>query len=149
MIKTAVVIKLLESLNEHVALLKPLRSATVAELVADPLRWNGVLHLLQVSVEHVTDVSAHLLAGSDKAVPDDHRRTILALGTHGILPFEFAQRIAPMTSFRNIVVHRYLSVDPAIVQSMLQSRITDFETFSAYVYEHLRQQGLLTDESNE
>jgi len=144
LMKLEVVKRLLESLQEQIEFLRPLQRFSLKELTDDPLRWNGVLHLLQLSVEHVTDISAHLLAGRGVAVPDDHRQIILKLGqSDGPLPFEFAQRIAPMAGFRNIVVHRYLTVDPEKVSDLLYQHLNDFDEFIRYVYDDLRRQGYL------
>lgn len=143
-IKLEVVQRLLESLHEQVELLRPLQRFSLKELTADPLRWNGALHLLQVSVEHVTDIGAHILAGQGVAVPDDHRQIILKLGQGARpLPFEFAQRIAPMAGFRNIVVHRYLTVDPEKVSDLLYDHLSDFDDFIRYIYDDLRREGYL------
>jgi uncharacterized protein YutE (UPF0331/DUF86 family)/predicted nucleotidyltransferase len=143
-IKLEVVQRLLVSLHEKVELLRPLQHVSLKELTADPLRWNGTLHLLQLSIEHVTDIGAHLLAGRGLAVPDDYRQIILKLGEGaGPLPFEFAQRIAPMAGFRNIVVHRYLTVDPERVSDLLYYHLSDFDEFIRYAYDDLRHQGYL------
>jgi uncharacterized protein YutE (UPF0331/DUF86 family) len=146
MIKPAVILQLLESLREQITLLEPLQSESLANLMADPLRYNGLLHLMQTSVEHVTDVGAHLLAGSGLEVPDEYKQIITKMGQHDILPYEFANRIAPMASFRNIVVHQYLTVDPVRVYEHLQHGLGDFEQFIGYIYEYLRREGYFDEE---
>lgn len=143
-IKLEVVKRLLESLQEQIELLRPIQRLSLKELTADPLRWNGTLHLLQLSVEHVTDIGVHLLSGRGVAVPDDYRQIILKLGQGDRpLPFEFAERIVPMAGFRNIVVHRYLTVDPERVSDLLYYHLSDFEEFIRYVYDDLRREGYL------
>ena len=146
MIKVPVVKTLLDSLSQQVALLRPLQGVSLKELTDDLLRWNGVLHVLQVSVEHVTDIGAHLLAGSGAGVPDSHREIVVKLGRSGILPYEFAQRIEPMMGFRNIVVHHYLSVDPLKVADILSNHLGDFDEFAVYVTDYLRRKGYLSSE---
>jgi uncharacterized protein YutE (UPF0331/DUF86 family) len=39
--------------------------------------------------------------------------------------------------FRNIVVHRYLDVDPAIVRSVLESNVQDLSRFVRSIRDHL------------
>ena len=143
MVNAELIVRLLESLNEYVDTLRPLQSLSLKELTSDTLKWNGLLHVLQVSVEHVTDICSHLLAGNGIAVPDHHRLMVLKAGQSGLLPPEFAERIAPMTGFRNIVVHHYLSVDPVRVEKILREHLADFEQFSAYVVDYLRREGHL------
>jgi uncharacterized protein YutE (UPF0331/DUF86 family) len=126
-----------------------MQKLSLRELTADGVRWNGVLHLLQVSVEHVTDISAHILAGSDKVVPDDYKEIIRSMGRGGgPLPFEFAERIAPMAGFRNIVVHHYLTVDPEKVADILHNHLSDFDEFAQHIYDYLRREGHLPSEEH-
>jgi uncharacterized protein YutE (UPF0331/DUF86 family) len=143
MVKPAVVLRLLESLDQNLTFLRSLQSATLHDLTADYIRWNATLHLLQVAIEHVTDICAHLLAGTGLDAPDDNRQLILLAGRARILPYDFAERIAPMTGFRNVVVHEYLTVDPVKVDDMLHNRLDDFEAFKLYVYDYLRREGLV------
>ncbi len=146
MIKVPVVQKLLTSLGEQVVVIRPLQKFSLKELSDDPLRWNGLLHLLQISVEHVTDIGAHLLAGSGSDVPDAHREILLKLGRVGVLPSAFAERIMPMTGFRNIIVHHYLTVDPQKVGDILYNHLDDFDDFSRYILAYLRREGHLPSE---
>jgi uncharacterized protein YutE (UPF0331/DUF86 family) len=145
MIKLHVVLQILESLREQITLLRPLKSESLAELTADLVRYNGVIHLLHTAVEHVTDVGAHILGGTGLEVPDGYREIIVKMGRHGILPYEFAERIAPMAGFRNIVVHQYLTVDPVRVYEHLQHGLDDFEQFIDHIYEYLRREGHLDE----
>lgn len=148
MIKPDVIVGLLGSLKEQVANLRQLQKLTLKELTNDFVRWNATLHLLQVSVEHVTDISAHLLAGSGKSVPDNHRLIIRKMGEVGLLPYDFAERIAPMAGFRNIVVHHYLTIDPNKVADILYHQLDDFDEFTLYIYDYLGREGHLPEEKS-
>ena len=146
MVKPEVVVGLLRSLEEQVGHLRQLQKFTLKELTDDVIRWNATLHLLQVSVEHVTDICAHLLAGMNRAVPDHHQQVIEKMGEGGPLPYDFSRRIAPMAGFRNIVVHRYLTVDPQKVDDILRNHLDDFDDFVEYIYDYLRREGHLPSE---
>lgn len=143
MTKPQVILSLLKSLREGVELLRPVKSESLEEMTADLIRYNGVIHLMQTSIEHVTDVCAHLLAGSGAEVPDGYREIIQKAGEYEFLPIDFAQRIAPMAGFRNIVVHNYLTVDPALVRKYLQENLGDFEQFIEYIFEYMKKEGML------
>jgi len=142
MIKPAVIVHLLASLAAHLRVLREAQQIPRADLLANPLDFAGVLYELQVAIQHVIDISAHILAGAGQALPENYQETIQALGRAGILPDEFARRIAPMAGFRNIIVHGYLVVDPDIVCERLQFGLDDF------VNDYLRREGYLDgDES--
>ena len=146
MIKPDIVVGLLRSLREHVGYLRKLQNLTLKELIDDFVKWNATLHLLQVSIEHVTDISAHMLAGAGAVVPDNYRLILRKMGETALLPYDFAERIAPMAGFRNIVVHHYLTVDPVIVDDLLHNRLGDFDEFALHIYDYLRREGHLPSE---
>jgi uncharacterized protein YutE (UPF0331/DUF86 family) len=141
-LKTVVVEKLLASLRRYLTQARSVQAIPLGELTADWVRWNGVLHILQLCVEHVVDIGNHLLAARD-VVSDSNRETILMLGRLGIVPLDFANRIVPMTGFRNVVVHEYLTVDPAIVERVLKYGLDDFEQYIEFIYDYLRREGHL------
>lgn len=143
MVKAETIIELLDSLKEMIGHLRQVQTLSLAELLADRLRYSGVLHYLQLAVQHVTDIGAHLLAGTGYALPEDYRQIILEMGHNGIIPDEFAKQVAPMAGFRNILVHEYLTVDPEIVYEYLQYRLADFERFIEYIYNFLEREGYL------
>lgn len=147
-LKAAVLEKLLASLRRYVEQVRPLQTTPLGELTADWVRWNGVLHILQLCVEHVVDIGNHLLVARD-VVSDSNRETILMLGRLGIVPLDFANRIAPMTGFRNVVVHEYLTVDPAIVEQVLKYGLDDFEQYIEFIYDYLRREGHWPPENRE
>ena len=142
-IKVEIVLGLLVSLREHLERLRPFQAESLPDLTKDWVKWYALLHALQILVEHVTDVGNHLLAGTGQTVPDDARIAIRQLGVSGIIPYDFAERIAPMTGFRNVVVHEYLTVDPAIVYGVLQHGLGDIQQFASYVEDYLRREGHL------
>jgi len=142
-IKPHVLIGLLRSLQERIDQLQQLQAFSLKELTEDFVKWNALLHLLQVSVEIVTDVCAHLLAGLGGEIPDSHRLIIRKMSEPGlnILPAEFANQISAMVGFRNIVVHNYLTVDPEKVASFLYNHLDDLRVFRAHIYEYLQRNG--------
>lgn len=142
-IKPQLVLRQLGSLRRHIELLRPLQTEPLAELSRDRLRWYGLLYVLQMLVEHVTDISNHLLAGTNEVVTDDARSTIRTMGHSGLLPLDFAERIAPMVGFRNVVIHEYLMVDPVIVYRVLQTGLAEFDQFARYIEDYLRREGHL------
>jgi uncharacterized protein YutE (UPF0331/DUF86 family) len=48
------------------------------------------------------------------------------MGEHGLLPKEFAEKLAPVVGLRNIVVHRYEHLDKQTFIELLRKNIDDF-----------------------
>lgn len=135
----AVIQRRLNHLAKSVKKLEAWQDTSLEQLESDEgVDWT-VLHGLQICIQAVLDISAHLIAGSGEAVPDQYRSGISELSRLKILPAEFAERIAAMAGFRNILVHQYLDVDMEIVKHILDDRLDDFEAFGQYIQRYLDQ----------
>lgn len=127
----------LHHLATAVSRLESFKSVTLEQLEqGESIDW-AVLYGLQTCIQAVLDISAHLVAASGSAVTDSYRSGLLALGRLGILPQEFAQRIADMAGFRNILVHDYLDVDMAVVKRILDEQLDDFKEFGQHVERYM------------
>ena len=90
---------------------------------------------------------AHLL--TEKIISCLMLIEIVVIGRSRILPYDLAERIAPMASFRNIVVQRYLSIDPEKVADILHNQLGEFDEFSFHIHDYLRREGYITDETQD
>lgn len=132
-----VVERRLAHLIDSVEVLRDYHGMTVERLASSPKTYWVVEHGLQICIQAVLDIAAHLVAALDGPIGDEYKDHILALVGLGILPSDFARRIAPMVGFRNIVVHDYLEVDLSEVHRVLGEHLDDFILFAAYVREFL------------
>ena len=130
----------LRNLLDAVQVLREYQGLTLDELAATPRTYWAVQHGLQLCVQSVLDVAAHCVAALGGPVHDEYRGNILALGPLGILPRDFAERIAPMAGFRNILVHEYIDVDLCEVHDVLTQHLDDFVEFAGYVDSYLSRQ---------
>lgn len=129
----AIVRRRLDHLAAAVSRLQDYRGVPLAQLESDDGTDWIVLHGLQLAIQAVLDMSSYILATSGKSVPDQYRPGILTLATLRILPADFAERIAAMAGFRNILVHEYLDVDMALVKQVLDEQLNDFVTFGKHI----------------
>lgn len=91
---------------------------------------------LQVCVQNCLDVATHIAAAAGRDV-SDYASAIDRLAELGVLPGEFARRFRAIAGFRNVLVHGYLDVDPAVVHRILNERLEDFPDFARQVEAHL------------
>jgi uncharacterized protein YutE (UPF0331/DUF86 family) len=49
---------------------------------------------------------------------------------HGIVSMELADRMKRMAQFRNVVVHDYTKINPAIMYAIVQNHIPDIVAFA-------------------
>lgn len=101
--------------------------------------------LLPIDVEDITvlsltraaqaaiDLGAHIVSTEGYGLPSSVAETFSLLAQHGVIAPELADRLRGMVGFRNIAVHDYQTIDPRIVESIVQTRLDDLRTFAAVV----------------
>lgn len=133
MIDPQAVQTLLQSLSEYTEDLRTYQQLSYDDVIADRNYQSMIRYALQTAIQCVIDIANHLLIGGDLEQPSDSRSAILGLGRHGILPQDFAQGLAGMSGLRNVIVHRYMTVDDELIYQFLQRCVADFETFSQHI----------------
>lgn len=93
---------------------------------------------MEVAAQCCIDVCHRIIAIEQALKPNDYYEAILRMGELGVIPPDFARRLAPIAGFRNILIHAYLNVDWGIVYSSLQD-LGDLEHFSALIQQWLAQ----------
>jgi uncharacterized protein YutE (UPF0331/DUF86 family) len=62
----------------------------------------------------------------------------LILGRAGVLPSDFAEHLAPIAGFRNILVHDYLDIDWDEVYSNLQ-HLDELDAYMEHIKKWMRE----------
>ncbi|MDE2040833.1 MAG: DUF86 domain-containing protein [Patescibacteria group bacterium] len=112
------------------------------ELESDQPLYNGLEHLMQISIEIIVDVGSHILAEKFHESPSTYEQVITALGTHGIIPKDFAEQQKGMAGFRNLLVHDYDKVDPKQVIAYAHTAPESFRVFGKAFVEQIAIQSL-------
>lgn len=128
----------MDELNERLARLYPLHNKTRTDFDQDPYLRDIVERNLEVAAQCCIDVCHRIIAIEQALKPNDYYEAILRMGELGVIPLDFARRLAPIAGFRNILIHAYLNVDWGIVYSSLQD-LGDLEHFSALIQQWLAQ----------
>jgi len=106
----------LDELNERLARLYPLQSKARTDFDQAPYLRDIVERNLEVAIQCCIDISHRIIAIEQALKPNDYYEAILRMGELGVLPPDFARQLAPITGFRNILIHEYLNVDWTIEQ---------------------------------
>lgn len=120
----------LRSLDEVVGRLDALADLPRSEFLSDPVARAAAERLLQVAIQSVLDVGAHVL--SERGIVDweEYREVPERLADEGVLSPELAERLADAAGQRNILVHLYLDVDPERVYRTLSEDLDAFRGFA-------------------
>jgi len=129
----------LKEIDENLKILEELKTVSFDEFARDPKIYKLAERCFQLCIECMIDIAHYFIAQYQWELPLDATEAILTLGAHDVIPLEFAESIAGMAGFRNILVHSYLSIDRAIVYENLK-RLDDFREIQKFILEYLDQQ---------
>ena len=127
MVSNGVIASKIEFLNATVSQLRTLSDLTTARLEQDYFLKRGVERSLQLCVEAVIDIAHRLVSLLDEPPCTSASAALATLQRRGVI--ESADHYRRMVQFRNIVVHRYQSVDNAVLVDIVRNRLGDLERF--------------------
>ena len=90
---------------------------------------------LQRAVQAAIDLATHAVTTEAYGLPDSVASSFSILERHGVLDAELARRLRGMVGFRNVAIHDYQAIDPAIVESILSRHLDDLRAFAARIVE--------------
>ena len=128
----------MDRLKECLNKLEPLKGKSIDEFREDPYLQDVVERNLEVAAQSCIDIANRIISLEDLQKPSDYYRAIEILGEAGILPAEFAQDLAPIAGFRNVLVHQYLEVDQEELFGKLHN-LEQLYQFSEYIKKYLEE----------
>lgn len=94
---------------------------------------------LQMAIELCADIANHIISDRGYRVPTTYADAFSILNENHILDDPLFQSLTNMCKFRNILVHEYDKVDPAIVVSILKNHLQDFALYKTIILNELSQ----------
>jgi uncharacterized protein YutE (UPF0331/DUF86 family) len=138
MVDLQTVVARLEALDTYIAELDHYTQYSLSELTSDFVKYRAAQHSLLLAAQAVVDIAVHIITADYSVRVQDYRQAIESLGKVGVLPLQFAERLAPLASFRNVLVHDYLVVDPAKVYDTLTQGRADLREFGRRIAAYLQ-----------
>ena len=132
-VEKALITTKLSKLRQYQRFLEELQADTVEEFVSDFKLSGAVERYLQVAVECVIDVGNEIISSLQLQRPERYRDIPYILSEAKIIPKTFAETIASMIGFRNLLVHDYASINLNLVYEFQRTRLPDFEKFTKYI----------------
>lgn len=121
-------------------LLLPYTQWSAEAFVADGDAVDAAKYRLLMGIEACAQVCSHIISRVTGQSPDSVPSCFETLAQIGVIPRDLALRLVQMARFRNILVHRYQTVDNLQVHRLLQSGLADWEAFIGYVQAYMRGQ---------
>lgn len=123
----------LNQIIEYMDELSQIVAMSDEKIKKDYLVYHTAERLLQLIVDTMTDINMHFIKEKQLSVPDDLQSTFHTLASNGILPDDFAEKIAPVVGMRNLLVHRYEKLDRDLFIRKLKQNFSDFKQYAVFI----------------
>lgn len=120
----------LSRLDSLLALLEDVRTQSEEAYLADLELRLRTERALQLALQIVIDLGAHLVGELGLPPPADYRGVFPSLRDGGVISGELAERLAAAAGLRNLLVHGYADLDDRQVWRSL-ARLDDLRAFAA------------------
>ena len=84
---------------------------------------------LQMMIEICLDIASHIISDKKFRVPDSYADMFIILHENNLVEKPLLDALIKMAKFRNVIVHHYDKVDPAIVVGILHNNLDDFSRY--------------------
>lgn len=93
----------------------------------DQLVQDAVVLNLQRACEQAIDAASRVVSVRGLGIPGDSAEAFTLLERAGLLTDATAARMRSMVGFRNVAVHQYQQLDVAILRSVVERHLGDFD----------------------
>lgn len=91
----------------------------------------------QTAIESCVNIGNHLISRLNLKLAEDYASVFQVLAEANVVPAQFAESMADMARFRNLLVHLYWGIDHRKVHQTMKERIETLESFSRAVFAFL------------
>lgn len=133
MVDRDLLLRKLADLEVYLSQLSEYRGLSVEEYRGDWKTQRIVERTLQIAIEACVDIASHVIADRALRVPATYAETFEVLGDARLLEPELRDAMVRMAKCRNVIVHEYTRVDPAIVVRILNHHLDDLARFRSAV----------------
>lgn len=133
MVQEQVVRKRLKLLSGYVSDLRELEGVSLNEFETDKVLKRYAERTLHLALEACFDIAFHIISDEGLREPATSREALDVLSEGSWLTNTTRERLSGMAGFRNVLVHDYATVDPAVVHGVITTRLQDLVDFSAEI----------------
>src|SRR5690606_22012980 len=130
----------LRLLEEYIRDLEDVQNLSWEEFQENKVLRRFVERTLHLAMAACLDIGSHIISAEGYREPVYSRHVIDILAENGWLDESVRENLVGMAGFRNILVHDYAILDPAIVFGVLQTRLADLRAFGRSILARLDSQ---------
>jgi len=127
----------LTQLDSYLGQIREFSKISIAKYKSDWKIQRIVERTLQMLIELCIDIANHIISDEGMRLPLGYADTFAVLMEKKVINRNLFKTMDRMAKFRNVVVHQYEKIDPAIVVSILHNNLKDFESYKRAVIKYL------------
>lgn len=127
----------LAQLDTYLAQIREFSKISIAAYKSDWKTQRIVERTLQMLIELRIDIANHIISDEGLRLPSGYADTFTVLMEKKVINRNLLKTMDKMAKFRNVVVHQYEKIDPAIVVSILHQNLKDFESYKKAIIRYL------------
>jgi uncharacterized protein YutE (UPF0331/DUF86 family) len=127
----------LTQLDTYLAQIREFSKISIAAYKSDWKMQRIVERTLQMLIELCIDIANHIISDEGLRLPSGYADTFTVLMEKKVINRNLFKTMDKMAKFRNVVVHQYEKIDPAIVVSILHQNLKDFENYKKAIIRYL------------
>lgn len=99
----------------------------------------AVRHSLFEAIQASIDISSHIISEEGYKRPKNYSDLFLKLSKENILSDELGEKLAQMSKFRNLLIHRYGDLSDREIKEILENDLKDLKEFLQEIYNYLEE----------
>jgi uncharacterized protein YutE (UPF0331/DUF86 family) len=127
MVRSEVIRKRINKLDEYLEVLKNLQRYSYDEFISDPERYGSAERFLHLAIEAITDMGNHIIADDALGIVNWYSDIPDIFAGKGYIDDDLKEKWIQMIGFRNVLVHEYIEIDRKLVYDVLKNKSADLK----------------------
>ena len=119
----------IKAIEESLKLVEKHLPDTFEEFSGLELVKDGIYKRLEFCIENVFDICAVINTDLELGIPESDENIVDNLARNNVINGELEEKLKSMRGFRNILVHRYGSINDELAFSIMKDCLQDFSKF--------------------
>jgi len=137
LVDQALIGRKMAQMDTYLGQVKEFSKVSIAAYKNDWKTQRIVERTLQILIELCMDIANHIISDGKMRLPAGYADIFQVLMENRVIDKRLWSRMGKMAKFRNVVVHQYEKIDPAIVVSILHRNLADFEKYQKAIAKFL------------
>lgn len=132
MVDREVLQRKLQKLQEYLHEIETYQNLTWNDYQGNRQIRRAIERLVQLIVDVAVDINTHSVVDAGGSPPDNAYDSFIKAAEMNLMPYKFAEEIAPSTGERNILVHDYEVIDDLVVFESIPQIIKMYSLYLQY-----------------